>query len=351
MDRLTRDADMIPCPHCGLPVRRGMIRCRECNGILNEDFELADNVAITESTVRRCVHCGDPIPDDLEDCPQCASDLLDRLLISRPETESRPARSSPSGSRSTEVPARRSGDSVTPIPKNRERRQPDKERRAARRPAAQAVDSDQDGTEALYEQKPEPAPARSRRAAAEAEPESTEPAEGAASEACQSLLAALTTTDPAALSQVVAALGQLGDRQASGALERLMGHPEIQVRRATAEALILLGHPKGNALREIAERRVAAPPPAAKGAAKSKSRAARAPIDWGSLLKPGLALVAAAAIGGGIWWWQSRPATSSKRLKGKKSGYSKKTTAPAGPKATPQPNPGPAVPPQFQGDN
>ena len=45
MDLLTRDSEVIPCPHCGHELRKGMIRCRECNGVVTEDFVLADNGA------------------------------------------------------------------------------------------------------------------------------------------------------------------------------------------------------------------------------------------------------------------------------------------------------------------
>lgn len=345
MDVLTRDSEFINCPHCNHQVRRGMIRCRECNGVISEDFVLSDNVAASVTAVRRCHRCNTPLDPGVTDCPGCASQMLDQLLQAPlPPVESA-------------APRRFAGPPAT-VAESKLRPPPSLQRHAARRgggkPRRPAADrprpdeeDDEAGTDALYESDTSTRASRGSRTVPDvsrAAAQPPEPAEAAASEACQSLLRALNTTDPGALSSVVTALGQLGDRSAMAPLERLMGNPEIRVRRAVAEALIQLGHPKGNSLVEIAERRVAAtPPPPTRSGGYGKPRGAGGGMDWNTLVKPGLALLVAGVIGGGVWWWQSQPVRSSKKSTAAKKAGKKGTAATVKtqppPAAVPQPGP------------
>lgn len=344
MDVLTRDSEFINCPHCDHQIRRGMIRCRECNGVVSEDFVLSDNVAANVSAVRRCNRCNAPLDPGVDDCPSCASMMLDQLLQAPPppvEAEAPRRFGAPAAglaeSRLRPPPS---------LPPAEPKRSAKKRGRAAER---QRADGDEEaGTDALYESETNSRVNSSSRTVSDFEritpAAAAEPPEPAASEACQSLIAALATPDPNALYSVVTALGQLGDRSALGPIERLMGNPEIRVRRAAAEALILLGHPKGDNLLEIAERRVAAnPPPPTRSGGYSKARKNRNPTDWGAVLKPGLALLTVAMLGGGIWWWQSRPLSTTAKMPAKKG--SKKTDPYANRQAAPaavQPTAAPA---------
>ena len=307
-----------------------MLRCRECNGFVNEDFVLAETVVAVEAPAHQCAKCGAALESASADCPACASAMLDQLLSATPEgagdvpSRRMPPPPPPGVSRLRDyTPAAPIQREEAEEPSSRGRA-PEKDspsrggRKAKRRSGAAKTspDDDEAGTDALYESETDVRSSRSSttepeidRPTAEADAdESSAIPEEAASAACKSLLAALATPDAEALSQVVTALGKLGDRSAIGPLERLMVNPEIRVRRAAAEALIALGHPKGKALLDIAERKVAALPASA-GPAYSKPKAKRssAPIDWGAMLKPGLAVVGVAILGSGIWWWQSKP--------------------------------------------
>lgn len=344
MDVLTRDSEFINCPHCQHQMRRGMIRCRECNGVVTEDFVLSTDVAAGVVALQRCSRCHVPLEPGVEDCPSCASQMLDQLLQA-PAARAADASEAPPRYAG---PAHATESRLRPppaLPPEAPRRRPAKRRNEPQRPRPD--DEAEAGTDALYESETDSRSNRGRRTAPEIDRPpaiAEESAEAAASEACRSLLAALATPDPAALSSVVTALGQLGDRSAIPPLERLMGHSEIAVRRAAAEALMTLGHPKGSALREIAERRVQStpvPPTRSAGSARRRS----APTDWGAMLKPGLALLGAVLLGGGIWWWQARPASSGRKSTtraGAKSGKKSQTQPKA---AATQPAAAPAVPP------
>jgi len=313
-----------------------MLRCRECNGFVNEDFVLAETVVAVEAPAHQCAKCGAALESASADCPACASDMLDQLLSATPEgagdvsSRRMPPPPPPGVSRlrdytpaapiQRQEPVQREEPEASPSNERAPaKNSPDRGGRKAKRRGGAAKSSsadDEAGTDALYESETDVRSSRS----STTEPEIDRPAAGveadesaaipeeAASAACKSLLAALATPDAEALSQVVTALGKLGDRSAIGPLERLMVNPEIRVRRAAAEALIALGHPKGKALLDIAERKVAALPASAGPAySKPKSKRSSAPIDWGAMLKPGLAVVGVAILGSGLWWWQSKP--------------------------------------------
>ena len=86
MDLLTRDSEMIECPHCKSPVRRGMIRCRDCGGVVAEDgsdFVLSNRAA----AVRHCGRCGHPLEPGIDECPTCAGAMLDELLMGAGQTQ------------------------------------------------------------------------------------------------------------------------------------------------------------------------------------------------------------------------------------------------------------------------
>lgn len=72
------------CPHCGAPVRPAMIRCRECDGIVVEDFVLAGDVQAKEA-LHRCRGCDAGIDPGETYCPKCASQMLDGLLSGPPK--------------------------------------------------------------------------------------------------------------------------------------------------------------------------------------------------------------------------------------------------------------------------
>src|SRR5437016_671980 len=82
MATLENNPDTVPCPHCGSPVRVGMIRCRECRGLLADsaadEFVLAPQVAALVK--HTCVRCGMTLEPGVVDCPHCASALLDELM-------------------------------------------------------------------------------------------------------------------------------------------------------------------------------------------------------------------------------------------------------------------------------
>lgn len=353
-----------------------MIRCRECNGVIsesNDDFVLAEQVAAVAAPANRCAKCGTALESPGADCPTCAGAMLDDLLNATPEGAGNVPPRLQGGMRSGSGFESRLRDYVPPPMPPVESEEPGKE---ARRPSsseapprgkgkgkrrgapvrgAKSEADDEAGTDALYESETDVRANRSSTTVPEIERPSDAGARGddsdsaaipeeAASAACKSLLAALATPDADALCQVVVALGKLGDKSAQGPLERLMINPEIRVRRAAAEALIALGHPKGKSLLDIAERKVAAlPASAASGYSKAKAKKSSAPIDWGAMMKPALAVVGVAIIGGGVWWWQSQPSTPrvAKKVSSAKaaaqarmkasSGQSKPAVAPTAP--------------------
>src|SRR5579863_3728356 len=101
MATLENNPDTTPCPHCGNPVRVGMIRCRECRGLLAEapsqeadedEFVLAPQV---QALVKRaCVRCGMSLEPGVDDCPNCASALLDEMMKG-PEQAAEPSSALP----------------------------------------------------------------------------------------------------------------------------------------------------------------------------------------------------------------------------------------------------------------
>src|SRR5207237_5761364 len=102
MATFENNPDTVACPHCGSPVRVGMIRCRECRGLLVEaapDFVLAPQVAAV--TQRTCPRCNAPLDPGVDDCPSCESALIDELMkgpAQQPESPAAPSRSNPAAS-------------------------------------------------------------------------------------------------------------------------------------------------------------------------------------------------------------------------------------------------------------
>ncbi|MFN0052013.1 MAG: HEAT repeat domain-containing protein [Planctomycetales bacterium] len=322
MNGSTSDSELIACPNCGVDVRRGMIRCRDCGGVIGEDFELADEVAAAVVQVPQCERCGKPLDPDIDDCPACASAMLDELLNSggrtARETNEPAARNRQSGGgRSRGREGAPSAATRSPLPP------PGKLRAGRERPNAISQEPEP-GTDALYESETPATATRNRATVPDFErvlPQSAPEAPAAlSSDACLPLIAALGTEDVDALCQVVVALGKMGDPQAMTPLERLMINPEVRVRRAVASALIQLGHPKGSSLLEIAERRVPGAPASPKvTAGYSKARAKNGTTDMKGLTKPLAALAAAILVGGTFWWWQSQPPSSETASAGKES--------------------------------
>src|SRR5436190_20443077 len=318
MATLENNPDTIPCRHCGSPVRVGMIRCRECRGLIAEvepDFVLSPQAAIPAQ--RTCARCGTPLEAGVDDCPNCASALLDELLQGPGQSTASP--SSPQADMEWEsaaaddpaarpmTPAARPAPEWTPLrelepsnadsesgdatsapaqpatrtqptkppgrkdggPQQRRGTSPQKAAGASKSPAtAKGRSSIEDDPPGLFDddevapatparpKSTSPAPAPS---AAKEEPSSDASVETTA--ACSALLASLATADTNLRIEIAAALGKLGDKAALAPLERHLVDKEVRVRRAVAAALVQLGHPKGESLLEIAERKPVAPPP------------------------------------------------------------------------------------------
>src|SRR5579871_582564 len=92
MATLENNPDSLPCRHCGHPVRPGMIRCRECGGLLTEvadDFTLGGNVSM-KAAAPACARCGTPLEPGVTECAACASAMLDELM-NGPGSEAPPA--------------------------------------------------------------------------------------------------------------------------------------------------------------------------------------------------------------------------------------------------------------------
>lgn len=295
-------AEMLPCPHCGKELRRGMIRCRECGESVTEvdgDFVLTGHKLVA-SQERKCARCGCVLEPGVTDCPSCASAMLDELLMA------------PSSNPEVEVPGPKYGESrMTPLPE------------PPVRPTAPVAAKPARNVEAPVKPQPQRTKRKSNPDLAAVAPESKaarevddSPDEAGGSSsvetsaACAALLASLATADTTLRCEIATALGKLGDKAALGPLERFMVDPDIRVRRAVAAALILLGHPKGATLTSIAERAPAATitaSPPVKPAKKKSSGGGGASLDPAMLKKVGGGLAAALLLGGGIWWWMSQP--------------------------------------------
>jgi len=354
----------------------GMIRCRECRGLLAEpkeqdEFELAPQVqALVKQT---CARCGTPLEPGVDDCPNCASAMLDDFLKgpeknaqstddSEKGSAARPARPAPEWAPLREVDSTETddgtGDNSTGKPAEPATRSPltkpaagkagNPQKRpgsSGQRPAPAKASEPAKGRSSIDDDPPGlfdddvPAPAAparpksTRPAPAPAAAGSGEPSTDSAVEttaACTALLASLATADTTLRIEIATALGKLGDKTALGPLERHFVDKDVRVRRAVAAALIQLGHPKGQSLLDIAERKPAAPPPAAAMPAapksKPKSSGGGPSISGAAIKKLVLGIVAIGAVSGGAWYFMfrdsssnSRPARKPKKAKTKKA--------------------------------
>lgn len=338
--------DTTPCPHCGTVLRRGMIRCRECGGVVGDDFELSADVRALAAT-RHCNQCGSELEPGVAHCPNCASAMLDELL-SKPVPEERlpdlpeifHERDTPAPSASVNDRRLRPSNAAPARSENFDKETEDEAPEAASR-QTRARQSGQTGGQGGKRRRPGPSgrpSPRSRRrddddafdylsddsgveepgsgvesAPVRGKPEadasssrssSSTPSEGATaspsasdtSGACGVLITSLALPDVDLRCQAATALGALGNKEALAPLERLLTDGEIKVRRAAAEALIQLGHPKGESLRGIAQR----PPvdgPAAAKTDRSPPKRARVKGDFGlSLAGSGKLLKGAALV-------------------------------------------------------
>ncbi|MGQ0635223.1 MAG: HEAT repeat domain-containing protein [Planctomycetaceae bacterium] len=350
MDILTSNADLIPCPYCGHQLRKGMVRCRECNAVISEDFVLADSVA---TAARKCERCGTLLEPGTSDCPCCAAAMLDQLLNAPPPQPVAPAPAPPRF-----VSGVSKLREFTPRPSLPNRSVPAEPRRASEEESATDVlfESETDSSPVAS---PRPTPAPANRVAEPARDESPPaPVIPDTTDACLALTMSLSSDDIDLRCQAATALGKLGNKMALTPLERLLGDPDVRARRAAAEALIELGHPKGASLRKMAERQPAgtAPTVPAVPAAAPKPTPARQSTNWGALAVPAVAAAALALVGGGVWWWMSSPpGTSSARTvpppssspaPGVAAAPAPATPAPAA--AEPQAAPAPASKPVVQ---
>jgi nucleotide-binding universal stress UspA family protein len=337
MDGLANAPEVMACPHCGVDIRRGMIRCRDCGQSVVEtevEFELTGTELI-ESQDPRCGLCGATLEPGSDDCAACTSALLDQLLKG-PERSAPVSRSLP-GSPMARLRVKRAA-AARSNPVGRQS-QPKPAVVAPRTPQAKPAKARSKASPAY----PQPAvrkkdPPQYAAQAAVAPPAFTPPEEEAesattaveTSAACTALLASLAKADATLRCEIATALGKLGDQEAVLPLERHLGDQDIRVRRAVAGALVLLGHPKGNTLLDIAERTPAASMlMMAKPIPKAKSYSGGSSIDSETLKKVGGAIVALGVVAGGIWFWMNT--TPSKSKKGKAA--AKKVVKPAAPAA------------------
>jgi hypothetical protein len=353
MEGLANGVEMMPCPHCGQDVRRGMVRCRECGKPVVEipvegDFALTGH-ELLPSQDPKCPLCGAVLEPGATDCASCTSALLDQLLRG-PETSapvsgphSAPPRPAPAttGLRVRRVVA--PDDGPPGVSRLREPL-----RLSAQAPAAATAETIESEIAAVLSE-----PAAQKSAPTEsAVPRKEKPAAPVApplaerettadnlesastivetSSACTALLASLASAEVLLRFEIATALGKLGDKQAIGPLERHMSDPDIRVRRAVATALVQLGHPKGQALLDIAERRPAKDVLSAAKSSRSKPRMSSmgSGIDGATLkLVAGAALVIA-LVGGGAWYMLSSPARPSGSKKSKAAATKKAKTPP-----------------------
>ncbi|MBS0265704.1 MAG: HEAT repeat domain-containing protein [Planctomycetes bacterium] len=237
------------CPHCGVPVRTGMVRCRDCNGMLADtadEFVLSSRVSLRGPA---CGKCGSPLTAVNDLCPKCESAALDSLFQSSQRVQDLARREITVAPVTTESHA---GIAAAP------------QRPTVRK--ARKVSRSKSGSLTT-------------------------------SPACAALLSSLKTADVKLRIDIAVALGKLGDRDAILPLERHMTDADVRVRQAVAAALIQLGHAKGKALLEIAERTPAAQA-LARGAASSVSP--RKPTNGGAdvarLKKIGVGFLAASLL-------------------------------------------------------
>jgi hypothetical protein len=334
MAPFVNNEDITSCPHCGNPVRSGMIRCRECGKMLAEaddEFVLAPQIAAAVQAQAKCARCGMLLEPGIDDCPNCASAMLDDLM------------KGPAVSAAPPVPQ---AESAAAPPKPRRSQPPQKPSGPAKSKAsAKSHSSMEDDPPGLFDvddaatTPPSAEPPRTDRAKSPVAAEKGSLADSAVdtSAACSALLASLATGDSNLRIEIAAALGKLGDKAAMGPLETHLVDQDVRVRRAVAAALAQLGHPKGEALLNIAERK-----PAAAVLSTSKATAAPRPkpkpsgggmsIDGGTMKKLGVAVVAIAVVGGGVWYWMNSGSTGSARKSRKpKSKTTKKVSAAAMP--------------------
>lgn len=341
MDGLANAPEVMACPHCGVDIRRGMIRCRDCGQSVvetEEEFEL-NGAELVESQEPRCALCGATLEPGSEDCAACTSALLDQLLKgperSAPISGARPARSSVPDSPMARLRVKRAA-AARSNPAGRQS-QPKPAGAAPRTREAEPART-RSKTSPAY---PQPAPAKNDPPQYAAQAAVAPPAfalpdeeEGEATTAtvetnaaCTALLASLGKADPMLRCEIATALGKLGDKAAVSPLERHLGDQDIRVRRAVAEALVLLGHPKGKTLLDIAERTPAASVlMMAKPIPKSRPPmfSGGSGIDPGTLKKIAIAVLGIAVVAGGGWYLMN--GTSSK--KPKKKAAVKKVVAP-----------------------
>lgn len=349
MDGLANAAEVLTCPHCGVDIRRGMIRCRDCGQSVVEtedEFEL-NGTQLVESQEPKCALCGATLEPGSEDCAACTSALLDQLLKgperSAPVTGPHSASPLPS-SAAAELRVRRARPAAVAARSNPAGMQSTSKLRefAPRAPVTEptktkpkpsAANPQPAGRKKGPPQFAAPAPAAAPPVLAftppeEEEPESTATVETSA--ACTALLASLARADATLRCEIATALGKLGDKEAVAPLERHLGDQDIRVRRAVAEALVQLGHPKGKTLLDIAERTPAASVlMMAKPIPKSKPPmfSGGAGIDTGTLKVIAGAILGIAIIGGGGWYWMN----STPAKKPKKKAAVKKVVAPPAP--------------------
>lgn len=323
MYTVANGAEMLPCPHCGKELRRGMIRCRECGESVAEvdgDFVLTGH-NLVPSQDRKCARCGCVLEPGVTDCPSCASAMLDELLMA------------PSSNPDVEIPSPKFGGSrMTPSPES------------PARPAAPVATKPARNVETPTKPQPQRTKRKSNPDLAAVAPQppaarevddSPDESSGSVetSAACAALLASLATADTTLRCEIATALGKLGDKAALGPLERFMVDPDIRVRRAVAAALILLGHPKGETLTSIAERApaaaIAASPATKPAKKKSSSGGGGASLDPALLKKVGGGLALALLLGGGIWWWTSQPSGPAARRRPVAKAPAKKPAASA----------------------
>lgn len=368
MATLENSMETVPCPHCGSPVRPGMIRCRECGNLLTEadDFVLSPQIAAPAQP--KCPRCEMLLEPGIDDCPSCASALLDDLMkgpaqsamppVPQGESAEPSSASAELRSRQAATPVRPPASSWTPLPevepanagseaKKADRPQPRRSQPpqkpsspAKSKAPAKSRSTIEDDPPGLFDDDdtatppPRTEPSRTVPATSPVPAGKSSPA-GAAVEtsaACAALLASLATADATLRIGIVEALGKLGDKAALGPLEPHLVDQDIRVRRAVAAALVQLGHPKGQTLLDVAERK-----PAADVLSASKASAAPKPkprqsgggmsIDGGAVMKIGVAVVAIAVVGGGIWYWMnSRTSGPTRKPRKPKSSTTRKVS-------------------------